>query len=99
MEIYLDHYYSLPAEYLRLGAMLTSNLLLAGKPFYGSTLILQAIFYLAGLLATILPKTAHLWKALLIPKYFLTMNLAILIGFARFLRGRQQVTWTRVARR
>ncbi|MBT8146435.1 MAG: hypothetical protein KJN90_06235 [Gammaproteobacteria bacterium] len=26
VEAYLDHYYSLPAEYLRLGAMLTSNL-------------------------------------------------------------------------
>ena len=26
VETYLDHYYSLPAEYLRLGAMLTSNL-------------------------------------------------------------------------
>jgi len=26
VELYLDHYYSLPAEYLRLGAMLTSNL-------------------------------------------------------------------------
>lgn len=26
VEVYLDHYYSLPAEYLRLGAMLTSNL-------------------------------------------------------------------------
>jgi hypothetical protein len=44
VEVYLDHYYSLPAEYLRLGAMLTSNLeqklhddlntyLAAGDPF------------------------------------------------------------------
>jgi hypothetical protein len=44
VEAYLDHYYSLPAEYLRLGAMLTSNLeqqlhndlnnyLAAGDPF------------------------------------------------------------------
>lgn len=80
-------------------AMLLSNLLLAGQAFYGSTLFLQGMFYLCGIIATILPNLGGVMKLLVIPKYFLAMNFAILIGFGRFLRGRQQVTWTRAARR
>ena len=82
---------------LFLVAMLSANVLLAGQPFYGSTLLAQAIFYLSGLIG-ITPGLTGLLKTLAIPKYFLAMNLAILIGLARFLSGRQRVTWAKVQR-
>ena len=79
-------------------AMLTDNILLVGKIFYGSTLLLQSLFYAAGIFATLLPKIGAGLKILSIPKYFLTMNIAILIGFARFITNRQKVTWSKANR-
>jgi len=81
-----------------LAAMLSANILLAGKPFYGSTLVLQSIFYFCGLMGTILGKLTPLPKLLSIPKYFLAMNMAILIGLGRFLSRRQKVTWAKTSR-
>lgn len=78
--------------------MLSANILLVGKLFYGSTLILQGLFYAAGILATCIPKLSAGLKILTIPKYFLAMNIAILIGFARFVTHRQHVTWTKATR-
>ncbi len=78
--------------------VLMSNLLLAGEIFYGSTLLLQGLFYGCGLISTALPKVTAGFKVLTIPKYFLAMNIAILIGFMRFISKRQQVTWNKAAR-
>jgi cellulose synthase/poly-beta-1,6-N-acetylglucosamine synthase-like glycosyltransferase len=80
-----------------LAAMLTANVLLAGEPFYGSTLLLQALFYAGGLIGIALPKLS-VPKILVVPKYFLAMNIAILLGLARFLTRSQRVTWTKAAR-
>jgi cellulose synthase/poly-beta-1,6-N-acetylglucosamine synthase-like glycosyltransferase len=82
-----------------LAGMLASNVLLAGEPFYGAALLMQGAFYGLGLLGLLMPNLAGILKVLAIPKYFLAMNAAILIGLIRFLRGRQQVTWFRAARR
>ncbi len=79
-------------------AMLTSNVLLAGEMFYGSTLLLQGLFYTLGLLGTVLPNLTGIAKVLTIPKYFITMNVAILMGFGRFMTGRQKVTWAQTQR-
>jgi len=79
-------------------AMLSANLLLAGKAFYGSTLLFQGLFYAAALLGTVLPKLTGILKILAIPRYFIAMNIAILIGLARFLTGRQEVTWLKASR-
>ncbi len=78
--------------------MFASNLLLAGKPFYGSTMLCQGAFYAIGILGNLLPKLTGIAKFIAVPKYFLAMNAAILLGFARFLTGRQKVTWARVPR-
>ena len=84
--------------------MLWTNLLLAGQMFYGSTLLLQGLFYISGLLGAILPKVGgvvsktFVFKILSIPKYFLLMNFAILLGCGRFLFRRQQVTWSKAQR-
>ncbi len=81
-----------------LAGILTANLILAGQPFYGSTLLLQSVFYLTGIIGTILPKLGSAFKILSVPKYFITMNIAIFLGLTRFLAGRQQVTWKKAAR-
>jgi cellulose synthase/poly-beta-1,6-N-acetylglucosamine synthase-like glycosyltransferase len=84
--------------------MLWTNLLLAGQMFYGSTLLLQGLFYISGLMGAILPKVGgvvsktFVFKILSIPKYFLLMNFAILLGCARFIFRRQQVTWAKTQR-
>ncbi|MBN2377988.1 MAG: glycosyltransferase [Sedimentisphaerales bacterium] len=79
-------------------AMLAANLLLAGQLFYGSTLIFQAIFYTTAICSSLLPKLTGILKFLSIPRYFLAMNFAILLGLLRFLRGRQRVTWVKTQR-
>ena len=76
-------------------AMLSSNLLLARQLFYGSTLLLQGLFYTLALLAALLPQLSAAVKIFALPKYFLTMNFAILVGLARALSRRQRVTWSR----
>lgn len=78
--------------------MLTANILLVGQLFYGSTLLAQGLFYTAGILGAILPKLGAGLKILTIPKYFLAMNIAIVIGFARFVTRRQKVTWSQAPR-
>ncbi len=83
---------------LFMAAMLGANILLAGQAFYGSTLILQGSFYASGLLAIWAGKLIPLPKALIIPKYFLAMNGAILIGLYRFLASKQKVTWQKAPR-
>ncbi len=79
-------------------AMLLANCLLIGRFFYGSTLLCQGLFYAGGLVAVVSPKLAGNRKVLSLLKYFLTMNLAILIGFTRFLAQSQPVTWARTTR-
>jgi cellulose synthase/poly-beta-1,6-N-acetylglucosamine synthase-like glycosyltransferase len=79
--------------------MLLANILLIGRLFYGSTMLCQGIFYAAGLTAILLPKLSAELKVFSIPKYFLTMNLAILIGFTRFIAQTQPVAWTKATRK
>ena len=79
--------------------MLGANIFLVGKSFYGSVLVIQGLFYASGLLGVLIPKPKGVLKLLSIPKYFISMNLAILLGLTRFLTGRQAVTWAKVIRR
>jgi len=80
-------------------AMLSANVILAGQPFYGSVLFFQSLFYGLALLGMILPKLTGVLKILSIPKYFLAKNVAILLGFGRFITRRQRVTWFKASRR
>ena len=77
-------------------AVLLSNIFLIGSRPYGSALVFQAMFYASGLLGAVAPVG---WKILAVPKYFLAMNLAILIGFGRFLGRRHRVTWAKASGR
>ena len=83
---------------LFLVGMLGSNMLLAGRLFYGRALLLQGAFYVCGLAGVLAPQLTGIMKVLSVPKYFLAMNAAILIGLGRFLTGRQRTTWRKASR-
>lgn len=77
-------------------SVLVANAFLLSSFFYRYTLFAQAAFYLAALLAWMLPLSARKTAALKIPFTFCLLNLAVVIGFLRFVRGRQLATWASV---
>lgn len=81
---------------------LISNLILvlSSSPlfFYLTTLFLQLSFYLLSLVGYILQNRKIKIKIFFIPYYFFIMNLSVYLGFGRFLRKSQPVTWERAKR-
>ncbi len=77
-------------------AALGASILLAGRPLYLVLLAGQGILYLAALAAHGLRGARG--PLLTVPYYFAAMNLALLLGFVRFLTGGQRVTWERAGR-
>ncbi|WP_426751925.1 glycosyltransferase family 2 protein [Myxococcus sp. Y35] len=82
-----------------MGLALVVNLFLLDRLFYQFTLFMQALFYaLAYLGKTGVLKRGTSKKAASVAYYFVTMNLAIVVGFWRFLRNSQRAAWDRTAR-
>lgn len=82
-----------------MGLALLANLFLLGSRFYQATLAAQALFYaLAYLGKAGVLKRGALKRAASVAYYFVTMNLAIVVGFWRFLRNSQRAAWERTAR-
>jgi cellulose synthase/poly-beta-1,6-N-acetylglucosamine synthase-like glycosyltransferase len=75
-----------------------TNLCLLDRPLYRGLLVGQAGFYLVSLLAALLPARARALRPLRLTTMFTSMNAALLVGFWRWLRGRQQAAWERTAR-
>ncbi len=76
-----------------------SNLWLAGEAaIYQWALAGQAGFYAASALAARLPAGPRALRVLRLTALFTGMNLALLVGFWRWLRGSQQAAWARTAR-
>jgi cellulose synthase/poly-beta-1,6-N-acetylglucosamine synthase-like glycosyltransferase len=81
-----------------LGMLLTSALLWR-VPLYRYALAAQLAFYLCSWLALYLPRRGGAaLKLLRLPTMFVSMNLALLVGFWRWLRGSQKAAWGRTAR-
>jgi cellulose synthase/poly-beta-1,6-N-acetylglucosamine synthase-like glycosyltransferase len=77
-------------------AALVSNVALLPHPLFAVFLALQLAFYSLALLgAVIRRRKIVLFSA---PYYFVTINLALLFGFFRFITGTQQAAWKRTAR-
>ncbi len=78
---------------------LVSNLVLWQEPLYQLTLAGQGLFYLAAALGGLVPVSRFRAVRLLrLPSMFVGMNLALLVGLWRWLRGSQTPTWTRTVR-
>jgi cellulose synthase/poly-beta-1,6-N-acetylglucosamine synthase-like glycosyltransferase len=77
-------------------AALVSNVALVSHPLFAVLLALQLTFYgLALFGAFIRRRKIALFSA---PYYFVTINMALLFGFFRFITGTQQAAWKRTAR-
>ncbi len=78
--------------------LFVASLALLGQPFYRAALFAQLAFY--GLAAahrlSALPPRARPFASA--AYYFVRMNLALAVGFVRFLRNAQSAAWDRTAR-
>jgi cellulose synthase/poly-beta-1,6-N-acetylglucosamine synthase-like glycosyltransferase len=77
---------------------LLSNLLLLDQPLYRWLLAAQVAFYLAAILGNFVPGNHLPARLLRLTTLFLSMNLALAVGFWRWIAGRQRGTWQRTAR-
>lgn len=77
---------------------LGANLFLLRRRVYWVTLALQLLFYAMSLAGKARLFRGVLRKVASISYYFTAMNLAIAVGFWRFLRGSQRAAWDRTAR-
>lgn len=74
------------------------NLFLLQNTLYQFTLFIQILFYTMALLGYFFEKKGLKIKAFYVPYYFSFMNYAALLGFKRFFRNQQTVTWEKAVR-
>ncbi|RKG72516.1 glycosyltransferase family 2 protein [Corallococcus terminator] len=80
-------------------AALLANLFLLDSTFYQVTLLGQTLFYaLAFMGKSAVFKSGIAKRVASVAYYFVTMNMAIAVGFWRFLRNSQRAAWDRTAR-
>jgi cellulose synthase/poly-beta-1,6-N-acetylglucosamine synthase-like glycosyltransferase len=79
-------------------AMAAANVALVAQPFYRATLAMQAGFYALAWLGGRSTGQGPLARALRLATLFSSMNAALLVGFYRWLTGRQRGAWARTAR-
>ena len=75
-----------------------ANLMLLDRARYRLLLAAQVLFYALALAGSRGVFTGTLRRAASIAYYFVTMNWAIVVGFWRFIRHRQQAAWERTVR-
>jgi cellulose synthase/poly-beta-1,6-N-acetylglucosamine synthase-like glycosyltransferase len=82
-----------------MGLALVANLFLLDSMFYRATLLGQTLFYALAYLGKVgALKRGSAKRVASVAYYFVTMNLAIVVGFWRFLRNSQRAAWDRTAR-
>ncbi len=85
--------------------LLISNFVLAWQSgicsthFFTIIFWAQVVFYLMALLGWFLENRHIKLKILFVPYYFFIMNLAVYLGFFRYISKRQNVNWERAQRR
>jgi cellulose synthase/poly-beta-1,6-N-acetylglucosamine synthase-like glycosyltransferase len=78
--------------------MLAGSLVLCARPFFRAALAAQLLFYFTSWVMGMIPVRHRLLRPIRLATMFTGMNLALLVGFWRWLRGRQQGVWQRTAR-
>jgi cellulose synthase/poly-beta-1,6-N-acetylglucosamine synthase-like glycosyltransferase len=79
--------------------LLGSTLLLKDRPLYHAAFVSQIGFYLVSLTAGYLPPRPKAFRFLRLTTMFISMNLALLLGYWRRIWGTQQGTWRPTGRR
>jgi len=82
---------------LHVGAFI-ANLPLADGPLYGGMLLAQALFYAFALGGYAGRNGGRRTPLLSVPYVICVLNCATLVGFLRFVTGRQRATWDHVSR-
>jgi cellulose synthase/poly-beta-1,6-N-acetylglucosamine synthase-like glycosyltransferase len=77
---------------------LLANVALVGQPPYGAMLALQLAFYGLSALAWWRSLSGSAPRLLRLPLFFVGMNLALLVGFWKFLTGQYSGAWARTER-
>ncbi len=67
--------------------------------FYPMVFIGQVLFYISAIVNWALEKKGASLKLLYVPYYFVFMNVSLVLGFFRYIRGRQTVLWEKASRR
>ena len=78
--------------------LLASNLLLLHDPLYRVLLAIQVGFYSTSVLGMWLPGSGRVARSIRLTTMFTSMNLALLVGFFRWLSGQQRGVWQRTSR-
>jgi cellulose synthase/poly-beta-1,6-N-acetylglucosamine synthase-like glycosyltransferase len=78
--------------------MFVTSLLLWREPLYRALFLAQVAFYGVSCGAIFLPWKSRFVKPLRLASMFTAMNLALLVGMWRWLRGSQKGTWKRTSR-
>jgi cellulose synthase/poly-beta-1,6-N-acetylglucosamine synthase-like glycosyltransferase len=78
--------------------LLVSNAILWNRPFFAWTLGAQIAFYGMSLLAAFAPNGVKLPRLVRLMTMFTSMNAALLVGFVRWMRKRQNAAWRRTDR-
>lgn len=81
-----------------LAGLMLSNLLLVDQPFYQMFLLGQLGFYALAALMAFLPARSKPMKLLRLTTMFTSMNLALVVGFFRWIKKSQKATWKRTDR-
>lgn len=83
------------APFFMVGTLI-SNIALLPRPLFVVLLALQLAFYALAIVGGLRRGRKIIWFSA--PHYFVMINLALLLGFFRFITGTQQATWKRTAR-
>jgi cellulose synthase/poly-beta-1,6-N-acetylglucosamine synthase-like glycosyltransferase len=78
-------------------ALLVSNCVLLGRPFYVGFAVIQGLLYAWALLGVAYYQRLKRVRYALIGHFLLAMNVAFLLGFFRYLRNRHSIEWQRVS--
>jgi cellulose synthase/poly-beta-1,6-N-acetylglucosamine synthase-like glycosyltransferase len=78
--------------------LLVSNIFLLDVPLYGWLFLGQIGFYAFSIVGHFIPSHVKPLKLLRLIPLFTGMNVALLVGFWRWLRGSQKAAWNRTAR-
>ena len=81
-------------------AFLSNVILFAGtgRLIYGLLLSAQIAFYGTAILAALFPGLKKKSRLVKLGSYFVFMNVSVILGFFRFLRGRQAAIWEKARR-
>jgi cellulose synthase/poly-beta-1,6-N-acetylglucosamine synthase-like glycosyltransferase len=67
-------------------------------PYLSGLLAMQVAFYVSSLFTAVIPNRPKFLKIFRLPAMFTLMNVALGVGFYRWMMGRQKAAWKRTAR-